>query len=291
MFKELTELKSCQQQLKEFMTANGILGLVILASEGINGTISSDSYPKIIEFKKVIDKLVDYQKYILNEMTSDIKPYHKMSVQIRQETIKCNLLCRNNSSKGTLLNAQEWHQLIQQDKVIIMDVRNDYEYSLGTFKNAIKLPIKNFSEFGNSFKKFINELGIENSSNFKFAMFCTGGIRCEKSSIFSKKTGLDTYQLKGGIISYLQVYGNSPECLWEGDLYVFDNRVAIDSSGKATNYIKCFACGQPVSKSALNSLCYQPGLMCPLCCDEPNKKKFIMREQYRNFLKNKKLLN
>ena len=260
---------------------NNISGLIILGEEGINGTICGS--------ERYTDKLFLFIKEFLNKNDlnekisfSDKKIFKKLKVRIKAEIVTIGIKEINPvSNNGTYLDASKWNEVIEDENTIVIDTRNHYEVKLGTFKNAINPNTNNFREFPKWVEKNL-EKNIKNKKNHKIAMFCTGGIRCEKATSFLKKRGFENvFHLKGGILKYLETV-KSDKNLYKGECYVFDERVALDHELKKGNYSICHACGMPVSKKDKNKIEYIEGIQCHNCINkftEQDRKRFAERQK------------
>ena len=260
---------------------NNISGLIILGEEGINGTICGS--------ERYTDKLFLFIKEFLNKKDlnekisfSDKKIFKKLKVRIKAEIVTIGIKEINPvSNNGTYLDASKWNEVIEDENTIVIDTRNHYEVKLGTFKNAINPNTNNFREFPKWVEKNL-EKNIKNKKNHKIAMFCTGGIRCEKATSFLKKRGFENvFHLKGGILKYLETV-KSDKNLYKGECYVFDERVALDHELKKGNYSICHACGMPVSKKDKNKIEYIEGIQCHNCINkftEQDRKRFAERQK------------
>ena len=260
---------------------NNISGLIILGEEGINGTICGS--------ERYTDKLFLFIKDFLNKNDlnekisfSDKKIFKKLKVRIKAEIVTIGIKEINPvSNNGTYLDASKWNEVIEDENTILIDTRNYYEVKLGTFKNAINPNTNNFREFPKWVEKNL-EKNIKNKKNHKIAMFCTGGIRCEKATSFLKKRGFENvFHLKGGILKYLETV-KSDKNLYKGECYVFDERVALDHELKKGNYSICHACGMPVSKKDKNKIEYIEGIQCHNCINkftEQDRKRFAERQK------------
>jgi UPF0176 protein len=186
---------------------------------------------------------------------------------------------------GTYVNPQDWNKLISDPEVILVDTRNDYEFKVGTFKNAINPNTISFREF----PQYVKE-NLDPEKHKKVAMFCTGGIRCEKSTAFLKEQGFDeVYHLKGGILKYLEEVP-AEETLWEGECFVFDERVTVNLNLEKGQYDQCNACRLPITEADKASDTYQQGVSCPHCYDKisaEQKSRFMEREKQMDLAKNR----
>ena len=266
-FKKITNIIKFHAALKDMCKFNKIRGTIILAEEGINGTVAGTSNEiKLLEsflINKGFDNLqpkYSYYKYM---------PFFRLKVRMKKEivTLRSNKTDPQNI-KGNHINPQDWDDLIKNDKTVLIDVRNNFEYKVGTFKGSINPNTENFTEF----KKFINK-NLKDFKNKKIALFCTGGIRCEKASSYMIKKGfMDVNQLKGGVIDYLSKIPKKNSS-WTGECFVFDNRVTVIHKLKQGTYELCHACRNPISKKDKSSSKYVKGISCPDCFGKISAKK------------------
>ena len=265
-----------KEEFYVFCKKNRILGTLILSSEGINGMLAGAT-TSIDSFIKLMEKF-DLKKSDFKVSTSEVKPFNRLRIKVKKEIISLGFpeISNPNQNVGTYVEPKDWNSLIEQDDVVLIDTRNYYESSIGTFNKA-KLPeTKNFKQF----PKFINTLDLNKDS--KVAMFCTGGIRCEKASSFMLSKGFkEVFHLKGGIIKYLEEVPEK-ESKWEGECFVFDNRVAIEHNLIQGTYSICNGCRMPINNKEKKSPKYKIGLSCPKCYDNLTKdqiERFTMRHQ------------
>lgn len=220
-FVKIEDLQSLRIELLNFCNKHGIKGTIIIANEGINSTIAGDK-SSINNFCTFLQghTFLENMKFKIN--FSDIKPFKKMKVKIKKEIVTFNINDLDMSQKGVYLNSKEWDKLIAKEDTIVIDTRNYYEYAMGTFKGAINPHIHHFTELANWLKGSLKE----GDKKKNIAMFCTGGIRCEKSTTFLKQLGFEkVYHLKDGIIKYLEDNKKNPNSMWQGECFVFDDRV------------------------------------------------------------------
>ena len=221
------------------------------------------------------------------ESLSSEKPFRKMKIKLKQEIVTLGVEVKPRDLVGHYLDPKEWNELISRDDVILVDTRNDYEYKAGTFKGAIDPKTETFREFPEYVKQ-----NLEQHKDKKIAMFCTGGIRCEKSTSLLLQEGFnEVYHLKGGILKYLEETP-AEESLWEGECFVFDGRTAVTHGVEEGQNIKCHACGWPLTpeESALPS--YEHGVSCVYCIDKTSEKQkegFRMRQSQIAAAKRKRL--
>ncbi len=270
---------------------NNLSGLLIIAKEGINGTICAEE--NIIEkVLYLIRKYVGTNELNIKVSYSKTKIFKKLKIKIKKEIVTMGVPEIDPSKeKGTYIDSLTWNKLIKDQNTIVIDTRNHYEVSIGTFKESINPNTKNFSEFpdwvNNNLKK---HLGNENSK--KIAMFCTGGIRCEKATTLLKNKGYkNIFHLKGGILKYFEDISKE-ESLFEGECFVFDKRVALNQELKKGSYSICHACGMPVSKEDQNKEEYIEGIQCHFCIDKfsnEDRKRFEERQKQIDKLKEKTL--
>ena len=250
----------CQQQIK---------GTIILAEEGINGTIagSSDAIANILTLLRSLPGLADLEH---KESTSKKLPFARLKVKIKPEIVTLGLPAVNPTRQvGTYVEPQDWNQIISNPEVVVIDTRNDYEVEIGTFQEAENPNTESFREF----PEYVAQ-NLDPQQHSKVAMFCTGGIRCEKASSYLLSQGFqEVYHLKGGILKYLE--NVSPqESLWSGECFVFDERVAVKEGLELGSHELCYACGHPISEGDKDSPQYELNISCPYCYEQltPEKK-------------------
>ena len=281
-FTKINFLKKNQNILKEFLNKKNIRGTIILSKEGLNGTISGKQKEiklTINKLKKLL-KIKDFDSHNISK--SSFQPFHRPKVKIKKEVVPMNLLLKKELNKNNYIDPNKWNKLISNEKTLLIDARKPFEHEVGTFKGAINPNINNFRDFPKYLKKIKKERPI--------AMFCTGGIRCEKASSFLKKKGFqNVYQLKGGILNYLKKINNK-KSLWRGECFVFDNRISLKHGLKIGTYSMCSGCRKPISKLDKKSNKYEEGVSCPNCHDyltNLQKERFRMRQKQINIAKSK----
>ena len=266
-FTRLDNLLDIKDELYIFCKKNSILGTIILADEGVNGMLAGSHFSiqqTIVFFKTLNLKLEDFK---FSE--SEIKPFKRLRIKTKEELISLGYpeLSNPNQLVGKYVEPEEWNKIVNDEDVVLIDTRNKYETSIGTFKNAVLPDIKNFKEFPSFIKK--NNI----NKNAKIAMFCTGGIRCEKATSYLLKKGFkNVSHLKGGIIKYLEKIPKD-QSKWVGECFVFDNRVSIEQDLKEGNYLNCNGCGKPLKKEEIDSPFYQKGVSCPKCYNSLTEDK------------------
>ena len=278
-FKRIKNIKKTKELLNNFFTKHGIRGTVIISLEGINGTISSKKKElqlALLKIKKIFNiSKFDSQNFAINKF----QIFHRGKVKIKKEVVPMGLKIKKRNTKHHI-EPSKWNKLIANKKTILIDARKPFEFNVGTFKGAINPEINNFREFPKYLKKL--------DKNQKIAMFCTGGIRCEKASIYLDKKGFkNVYQLKGGIINYLKKV-NKSKSFWNGECYVFDNRISLKHGLESGTYVMCSGCRKPVSFKDKKSNKYEEGVSCPNCHDtltNSQKERFRMRQKQINVAK------
>ena len=274
-----------QQQLLDLLNSLNICGTLIVAGEGINGTVAGSRAAIDQMHQYLLDYGFTNMEY--KESSSSEKPFRKTKVKLKKEIVTLGVEVQPRSQVGHYLNPKEWHDFIQQDDVILIDTRNDYEYKAGTFKNAIDPQTESFREFPEYEEKNLSE-----AKDKKIAMFCTGGIRCEKSTSLLLQQGFkEVYHLKGGILNYLEQIP-AEQSLWEGECFVFDNRTGVTHGVQEGESVKCHACGWPLSPEEVELPSYELGVSCVYCIDkttEQQKSGFRMRQSQLTKAKRKRL--
>ena len=273
-FIKIKSLKKNKEILATFINDNNIRGTVIIAKEGLNGTISG-RVTNIEKIKKKIKSLFSFKKFDnFNESSSNFQPFHKSKVKIKNEIVPMNLkLNSKDRNLTTHLEPKDWNKLIKNKDTHIIDARKPFEYKVGTFKKAVNPNVTNFRDF----PKYLNKLNKDKP----VAMFCTGGIRCEKTSVYLQKKGFkNIFQLNGGILNYLKRI-KKDQSLWKGECFVFDNRISLKHGLKIGTYSMCSGCRMPISPKDKKSKKYEEGVSCPNCHDKlttDQKSRFRMRQ-------------
>jgi UPF0176 protein len=259
-FVELTDFAEKRQPLLAYCQSQGIKGTILLAPEGINGTIWGDRQA-IDAVMSFLQKDVRLSDLIAKESYSEDSPFDRMKVKLKREIVTLGRPEANpNRQVGTYVSPQAWNALITDPDVIVIDTRNDYEVSIGSFRGAINPQTKSFRQFPDYVQQHLDP-----SQHKKVAMFCTGGIRCEKASSFMLNQSFqEVYHLKGGILKYLEEVPPD-ESLWEGECFVFDQRVALQHGLIEGTYEMCRSCGHPISDDDQDSPEYKEGISCPHC--------------------------
>jgi UPF0176 protein len=259
-FVDLQDFAALKAPLLACCEANEVKGTILLAPEGINGAIAAppQAVAAVLDFLRGDPRLADLSA---KESYTQTSPFYRMKVRLKSEIIKMGIPDLDPVHRvGIYVKPEEWNQLLADPDVVVIDVRNDYEVAIGSFKGAINPHIESFSEL----PEWLRQQGAL-ANKPKVAMFCTGGIRCEKSTAFLRQEGFaEVYHLEGGILSYLQTISEA-DSQWQGDCFVFDERVAVGHGLKPGRYELCRACRQPISAEDRISDLYVPGLSCPQC--------------------------
>ena len=273
-FKKLTRLLSFKKEFNSILKKNSARGSIIISTEGLNGIISGEKKDifKIIHRIKTFYNFKNFDSQ--NSSMCPFQPFHKPKIKIKKEVVPIGIKLSKINKKKTYIEPNKWNSFLKKSDIKIIDARKPFEFNMGTFKGAENPNIDNFRDFPNYLKKINKKKPI--------AMFCTGGIRCEKATNYLVKKGYKkVYQLKGGIINYLKNI-NLKSSLWSGECYVFDNRVSLKHKLKLGTYIICSGCRKPVSKDEKKSKKYQMGISCPKCYDKlssSQKERFAMRQK------------
>ena len=272
-FKKFKSLNSNKTILQKLLIESNIKGIFIISKEGINGTLSGKS-ENILIIKKKIKSLLKFAKFDNENIAkSEFQPFHKPKVKIKKEVVPMGLKISLKAKKINHLNPSKWNSLIKNKDTFILDVRKPFEYEVGTFKRAVNPNIEHFREF----PQYLNGLDKKKP----VAMFCTGGIRCEKASVYlNQKAFKKVFQLKGGILNYLKKT-NKKSSMWKGECFVFDNRVSVKHNLSVGSYSICGGCRKPISTKDKGSKKYETGVSCSRCYDtltEKQKNRFRMRQ-------------
>ncbi len=276
-FISLPNHRDLQAPLTAALKELGVKGIVLLAGEGVNGTIAAaaEHLDKAIVVIKSATGATDLE-YKLS--FSEKPPFKRLKVRLKKEIVTMGAPEADPSKQvGTYVEPSDWNALISDPDVILIDTRNVYEVSIGTFRNAIDPHTESFGEF----PAYVRER-LQANKHAKIAMFCTGGIRCEKASSFMKHAGFENvFHLKGGILKYLEVI--PPEqSRWQGDCFVFDERVAVGHGLSQSDISMCFGCQQPVTPADRGSPLYERGVCCPNCSDSQTEtQKSSNRERQK----------
>jgi UPF0176 protein len=271
-FSTFADCNALRAPLAHICCAGGVRGTLLLAPEGINGTIagSDTAIEAVLEHIRTLPGCVDLD---VKESRTSMMPFHRMKVRIKSEIVTMGQPDINpQKNAGQYVAPEDWNSLLAEPGTIVIDTRNDYEISIGTFANAINPTTSSFRDFPAWFRQHREALLADKTAP-KIAMFCTGGIRCEKATAFLKSEGLDdVYHLKGGILKYLETVPVA-QSQWQGECFVFDQRVSIDHGLKPGSFDICHACRMPLSADDKASALYVAGISCSLCHASRNEQQ------------------
>ncbi len=277
-FVRLPDYTEIQQPLLSWCQTHDVKGTILLAPEGINGTIvgAREAIDSVLEFLRSDSRLADLEH---KESYTDTPPFARMKVRLKKEIVTLGLPeVDPNAKVGTYVTPQEWNQIISDAEVTVIDTRNDYEVNIGTFQRAKNPQTHSFRDF----PEYVRQ-NLDPKKHQKVALFCTGGIRCEKATSFMLAQGFqEVYHLKGGILKYLEEV--PPEkSLWSGECFVFDERVAVSHGLEPGNHEMCPGCGHPISEEEKAAPGYEAGISCPHCFDSltAEKKARLMEKKHQ----------
>lgn len=276
-FVTLENYQEMRAPLLDVMEKSGVKGTLLLALEGINGTISGtrEGIDMVLAWLNSDERIKPVSH---KESFDEEQPFYRTKVKLKKEIVTMGVEGIDpRRTVGTYVKPADWNALISDPDVTVIDTRNDYEIEIGTFKHAIDPKTQTFREF----PQYVKD-NLDPAKNKKVAMFCTGGIRCEKSTAYLKEQGFEeVYHLEGGILKYLEDVPKE-ESLWEGDCFVFDNRVAVDHDLQKSKYDQCYACRLPITEEDKQSELFEAGVSCPRCHgthSEEQIKRFREREK------------
>lgn len=286
-FVRFDDFETFRAPISERLTTLNIRGTLLVAQEGINGTIAGSN----AEIKQFLEWLQTDTAFAKRFTELDCKysyvdeqPFHRTKVKLKKEIVTMGITDIDpNKVVGTYVEAQDWNELISDPETILIDTRNDYEVGIGTFQNAINPNTETFREFPEYVKQ-----NLDPEKHKKVAMFCTGGIRCEKASAYMKEQGFEeVYHLKGGILKYLEKVEQN-NSLWNGECFVFDDRVAVNHELEKGQYDQCHACRHPITEQEKLSEFYIAGVSCHRCyadLSDEQKQRFSEREKQMQLAK------
>ena len=276
-FVTLEDFHELREPLLDACIASGARGTILLAHEGINGTIAGtrEAIDQVFAYLRGDPRLADLEH---KESFDDHLPFYRMKVKLKREIVTMGIEGIDpNSRVGTYVAPGDWNDLVNDPEVLLIDTRNDYEYGIGTFRGAIDPHTQSFRDFPAYVRSHLDP-----EKHKKVAMFCTGGIRCEKASAFMLEEGFaEVYHLQGGILKYLEEVPPQ-DSTWEGECFVFDNRVAVDHKLQKGQYDQCYGCRHPITEQDKLSDKYQKGICCPLCYDrltDDQRARFSERQK------------
>jgi UPF0176 protein len=273
-FAKLPHYQELQESLLVALKQGGIKGSVLLAREGVNGTIAGkpDQIDQALRDLEIITSIIGIEPKF---SFAETMPFRRMKVRLKKEIVTIgNVKADPTERVGTYVDPQDWNALINDPDVVLIDTRNDYEVGIGTFKGAIDPHTESFGQFPDYVRQ-----NLGNQKHKKIAMFCTGGIRCEKASSFMLNEGFENvFHLKGGILKYLEMVPQA-ESKWDGACFVFDERVAVEHGLKVSDFSLCHGCMNPVSVEDRLSAKYELGVSCPTCFDRLTPQQFASNRQ------------
>lgn len=267
-FVALEDFHEMREPLLDACLGAGTRGTLLLAHEGINGTIAGtrEGVDQVLEYLRADPRLVDIDH---KESLDDHMPFYRMKVKVKKEIVTMGVQGIDpNQRVGTYVKPRDWNDIVNDPDVLLIDTRNDYEYGIGTFRGALDPHTTTFREFPEYVRTHLDP-----GKQKKVAMFCTGGIRCEKASAFMLNEGFEeVYHLQGGVLKYLEEVPEE-ESTWEGECFVFDNRVAVNHRLEKGQYDQCYGCRHPITEQDKLSDKYQKGVCCPRCFDQLTPEK------------------
>ncbi len=276
-FKEIKDKKKAKLYLDNYFKKKFLRGTVLLASEGVNASLSGNK-KELDESLKTIKAYLKIKKIELKINKIDFLPFNKLRVRLKKEIVSLGKgKFENSKFKGSFIEPEKWNNFVSRKDIKLIDTRNIYEIGIGKFKNSINPQTNTFREFPSK----LSNLGITKKD--KLAIYCTGGIRCEKASAYLKQNGYQNVsQLKGGILNYLDYFNknkkNINKSLWEGECFVFDERVTINNSLQKGKYIQCHGCRHPITNEDIQLESYKKGVSCKYCHKKRSLKQIKKSE-------------
>ncbi len=273
-FAVVEEPEVLKLEIEKAAHSQELKGTVLVAHEGLNGTIAGEE-PKVEAFFEYLKTLPGFENLNYKRAFARFMPFHRMKVKLKKEIVTLGQPGVDPTQEvGEYIEPEDWNALISDPEVTLVDTRNDYEFAVGTFKGAIDPETKSFRDF----PEYVAQ-NMDPKKQKKVAMFCTGGIRCEKATAYMLQQGFEkVYHLNGGILEYLNRIPEE-ESLWEGDCFVFDDRVTVDHDLEKGSYDMCHACRMPLSRDDLGSPYYEEGVSCPHCYERLTPEKKARLEQ------------
>lgn len=266
-FKAIDQPERIKLVLKEFLDKHHVVGTLLLAEEGINGTVAGSDHAINLLYQLLTQQLGFNPSW--KTSFAQQQPFLRSKVKLKKEIVTMGQPSAQPQCRvGTYVNPQDWNDLLNDPEVLIIDTRNDYEYDVGTFRGAINPNTETFR----AFPDYVHH-NLDAKKHKKVAMFCTGGIRCEKASSWMLAEGFEeVYHLKGGILKYLEEV-EEQDSLWEGECFVFDERVTVTHGLKLGRYRQCFACRYPLTPEEMTSPHYEHGVSCHRCINTTTKEQ------------------
>jgi UPF0176 protein len=276
-FVQLDNYEELREPLRQTLEDNGIRGTLLLAKEGINGTVAG-SREGIDAMLAWLDQQPGLENIVYKESYDEDMPFYRTKVKLKKEIVTMGVEGVDpRKVVGTYVKPKDWNALISDPDVVLIDTRNDYEFQIGTFENAVNPKTDTFREF----PQYVKE-NLDPEKNKKVAMFCTGGIRCEKSTAYLKEQGFEeVYHLEGGILKYLEEVPEE-DTMWKGECFVFDNRVSVNHKLEKGEYDQCHACRMPITEEEKQDERFEQGVSCPHCFDkytDEQRRRFVERER------------
>lgn len=282
-FTAFAEFESFQEGIKNAMLHHAVKGTILIAHEGINGTIAGTKtgIESVLAYLSSIEAIGDFS-YKLSY--ADAMPFYRTKVKLKKEIVTMGIEDIDPlTCVGQYVKPKDWNALISDPEVLVVDTRNDYEVQIGSFKNAVNPKTETFRQLPDYI-----ETHFDKTKHKKVAMFCTGGIRCEKSTAYMKQQGFEAvYHLEGGILQYLEDVPKA-ESMWEGECFVFDNRVSVNHDLEVGQYDQCYACRMPITEADKHSPHYVKGASCHHCFDKTSatqKQRYHDRQAQMQFAK------
>ena len=286
-FSEIHNPLEIQISLKKTLKELSIYGTILVGSEGINGTIASVDKENLNRALIYLRGLKGFEDLDIKFSDSKKNPFIRLKIKLKDEIVTIGDKSIDPlKTVGEYVKPEDWNSLLQEDDILLIDTRNDYEYSIGTFRDSINPKTKKFRDFPKWLKE--QDFTKEDKNNKKVAMFCTGGIRCEKASSLMKNEGFKkVYHLKGGVLKYFESVSKD-KSLWDGECFVFDDRVSVKHDLSIGDYDMCHGCRMPITENDKKTKKYIRGVACPNCFDqttEEQKSRYKSRQKQMELAK------
>ena len=271
-FSEIDNPLEIQIPLKKTLKELSIYGTILVGSEGINGTIAAEDKENLNRALIYLRGLKGFEDLDIKFSDSKKNPFIRLKIKLKDEIVTIGDKSIDPiKTAGEYVKPEDWNSLLQEDDILLIDTRNDYEYSIGTFRDSINPKTKKFRDFPKWLKE--QDFTKEDKNNKKVAMFCTGGIRCEKASSLMKNEGFKkVYHLKGGVLKYFESVSKD-KSLWDGECFVFDDRVSVKHDLSIGDYDMCHGCRMPITENDKKTKKYIRGVACPNCFDQTTKEQ------------------
>jgi len=279
-FLPVADVAQVRDDLEQVGVGLGIKGTILIAAEGVNGTLVG-SETALVEMQKSLEQRFGALPYKFSDLAPDNPGFYRYKVRVKPEIVSFGVADLDITQTGEHVSPQKWHELLDDPDVVVIDTRNTYEIDIGSFPDATNPRTTNFRDF----PQWVQD-NLDPQQNPAVAMFCTGGIRCEKASAYMRQAGFDkVYQLDGGVLRYLESV-SAEENRWEGECFVFDQRVSVTQELDQGRYQQCFACRHPVSEADMASHYFEQGVSCPHCyehgeAEESEDRKASLRERQK----------